>query len=221
VSSSEHIFIEGDESDEGLEGASNGAALQHFHIVNRSHGLQTEMILFEGGWLSVREHRSSKPGVARMINLRYVDPAPQINRYFARHALVASAALAAAALCAAILAIFSIQPVFTVSAALVSLIAAAVAFATCAYKTRKTVLFVTRHGRAPVISLMATLGSFRAMRQVVPRLIEAIEAAADEKSLGNQGLRAEMREHYRLRECGVLTERVCAQSTQRILEHFV
>jgi hypothetical protein len=33
-------------------------------------------------------------------------------------------------------------------------------------------------------------------------------------------LRSEMREHYRLRECGVLTQTVCAASTQRILQHF-
>ena len=220
MSSSEHILIEGDDADSAAETASSGAAQQHFHIINRSHAVRTEMILFEGGWLSLREHRSQKAGVARMINLRYVDPEPRVTRHFARRALIASAVLAAAALAAAILALNSVQLVITVPAATLLLTASAVAFAICAYKTRKDVLFVTRHGRAPVIALMGTLGSFRSLRAALPKLIEAIHNAAEDGPTNNERLRSEMREHYRLRECGALNENACAASTQRILDHF-
>jgi len=218
--SSEHIFIGGDESDLDAESVSSGSPQQHFHIVNRAHALQTEMILFDGGWLSLRVHRSRKAGEARMINLRFVDPKPRVERYFAKRSFAISAGFALGALIAAILAAFSVQLIVTVPAALLLLTASAVAFAVCTYKTRKTVVFMTRHGRAPVISLMATLGSFRAMRTIVPKLVEAIGNAADNEPETNKRLRSEMREHYRLRECGVLSQSVCTRSTQRILEHF-
>lgn len=218
--SSEHIFMGSDDADLDLEKVRSGSPQQHFHIVNRAHALQTEMILFDGGWLSLRQHRSGKPGEAKMINLRYLDPRPQVRRYFAKRSFVLSIALAAAAVVATLLALFSIQLVVTMPAALLLLTGSAIAFAACAYNTRKTVVFMTRHGRAPVVSLMATLGSFRAMRMIVPKLIEAIDQAADHEPEGNKRLRSEMREHYRLRECGVLSQAVCTRSTQRILDHF-
>jgi len=218
--SSEHIVIGGDEADLDAESARSGRPQQHFHIVNRAHALQIEMILFEGGWLSLREHRSRKPGEARMINLRYVDPEPRIERYFARRTFVLSAAFAVAALIISILAALGVQLIITVPVALILFTASAVAFAVFTFKTRKTVVFMTRHGRAPVISLMATLGSFRATRAIVPRLVDAIEKVADKEPETNKRLRSEMREHYRLRECGVLSQSVCTKSTQRILEYF-
>jgi hypothetical protein len=67
---------------------------------------------------------------------------------------------------------------------------------------------------------MATLGSFRSLRATVPKLVAAMEKATDQETDGNKRLRSEMREHYRLRACGVLSETSCAQSTQRILDHF-
>ena len=93
MSTAEHILMEGDELDEQFDAAQNRTPQQHFHVVNRSHALQTEMILFEGGWLSLRQHKRSKPGEAQMINLSYLDPRPQISRYFAKRTLWLSAAL--------------------------------------------------------------------------------------------------------------------------------
>jgi hypothetical protein len=58
-------------------------------------------------------------------------------------------------------------------------------------------------------------------RAAMPRLIRAIEQA--EESIGDDTaiyLRAEMREHYRLRGDGVLTEQDCSEGTGRILLHF-
>jgi hypothetical protein len=55
----------------------------------------------------------------------------------------------------------------------------------------------------------------------VPRLIAEIQAAqklvsGDE----SQRLRAELREHYRLREIGVLNAADCSAAVQRILPRF-
>lgn len=220
MASSEHILIEGDEFVAEIDHPRHSEAQQHFHILNRSHALQTEMILFDGGWLSVRQHRSRTAGVAQMINLRYLDAKPTVTRYFARRTFAVCFALSVAALATTLLALNSVQIAWTIPATLLLATGAAVAFATCAYRTRKDVVFHTRHGRAPVISLMGTLGSFRTLRATVPKIVEAIELTAEGEADPKKRLRNEMREHYRLRECGVLDETICAQSTQRILHFF-
>lgn len=220
MSTAEHILLEGDELAVEFDASRSANPQQHFHIVNRSHALQTEMILFDGGWLSVRQHKRNKPGEARMLNLAFLDPNPVVQRYFAKRTLITSAALALAGLISAALVYYSVLIVVTIPAMILLLTAAAVAFAACAYRTRKDVVFVTRHGRAPVIRLMATLGSFRALRRIEPQLSEEIRKAATTGIDEQRMLRSEMREHYRLAECGVLSQEDCAASTQRILTHF-
>lgn len=220
TSAAEHILLEGDEPEAGPAENGNRSPQKHFHIVNRSHALQTEMILFDGGWLSVRHHKRSRPGEARMINLRFVDPQPMITRYFANRSLALSALMAVLGLIAAALSWYSILILVTIPAAIVLFTAALAAFGVCAYRTRENVVFVTRHGRAPVIELMGTLGCVRTLRSIVPQLIEGIRSASDAAPDIQKLLRSEMREHYRLRECGVLTQTVCAASTQRILQRF-
>jgi hypothetical protein len=220
MSTAEHILLEGDELNGDFDASGTRTPQQHFHIVNRSHAIQTEMILFEGGWLSVRQHKRNKPGEAQMINLRYLDSTPRVSRYFARRTLGLSAALAGAGALSAVLSLYSILLVVTIPATILLFTAAAVAFAACAYRTRKDVVFLTLHGRAPVIALMATLGCFRALRKVVPQLIGEIEKASVASIDEQKSLRSEMREHYRLRECGILSQSVCADSTQRILQQF-
>jgi hypothetical protein len=118
------------------------------------------------------------------------------------------------------LAFYSTYIIITIPATILLFTGSAIAFAACAYRTRKDVIFVTRNGRAPVIELMATLGSFRTLRKTIPRLIESIEKAPKGENNRQKELRSEMREHYRLRECGVLSPSECSQSTQRILRHF-
>lgn len=220
TSTAEEILLEGDELDFAFDAPKSGEPQQHFHIVNRSHALQTEMILFEGGWLSLRQHKRSKPGEAQMINLSFLDPKPNVTRYFAKRTLQLSAALSVAGIVSAALVFYSVLIVVTIPAMILFFTGAAIAFAACAYRTRKDVVFVTRHGRASVIKLMATLGSFRALRKIQPRLTEEIEKASEPAPDMQKNLRSEMREHYRLRECGVLTQSICAESTQRILRRF-
>lgn len=178
------------------------------------------MILFEGGWLSVRHHKRGKPGEARMINLRYVDPRPGTSRSFAKRSLCLTIALGLGGLLCGGLALYSVQAFLTIPTSILMLTGSLVAFAACAYRTRKHVVFVTRYGRAPVVELMATLGSFRSLRRIVPQLIDEIKKATNFDSDIQKYLRSEMREHYRLRERGVLSQSVCTNSTQRILQQF-
>jgi hypothetical protein len=89
------------------------------------------------------------------------------------------------------------------------------------YRTHETVEFYTLHGRARVLRLVANVGAIKRLRAFVPRLSGAIDESAERITHDASAyLRAEMREHYRLRSAGVLSQDVCAQSTGRILAHF-
>ena len=89
------------------------------------------------------------------------------------------------------------------------------------YRSCERTLFATIHGRASVLELVANVGSLKKFRAFVPVLSAAIEEAAER--IGDDTaafLRAEMREHYRLRGDGVLSNQCCADSTGRILAQF-
>ena len=77
------------------------------------------------------------------------------------------------------------------------------------------------HGRANVLTLVASFGSMRKFRACVPELRRAIdEAAARNGDDAAAYLRAEMREHYRLHKDGILDHAECAAGTARILAQF-
>ena len=81
--------------------------------------------------------------------------------------------------------------------------------------------FCTLHGRVPVLRLIANFGSMGNYRAFVPCSAHAIEEAAERIGTDTAAfLRAEMREHYRLRGDGVLGNDECAKGTGRILAQF-
>lgn len=219
---SEHILLEGDLTDDAPKNLAlqPQAPLQHFLIINRSHAIETELVIFEGGWLSVRQHRRSKPGVAQLINLKSVDREPEESDYFAKRSLYTTAALVVLGVCAGIMAYTSTLLSITVPAATLFLFGSGVSFAAFAYRTQKRYTFYTSNGRAPVISLLATIGSFKLTRRVVPEIVAAIdECAATDMPLVAR-LRDEMRDHYRMRESGIIDLATCNDATQRILRRF-
>jgi hypothetical protein len=96
-----------------------------------------------------------------------------------------------------------------------------VALFVAVYRSYERTEFYTLHGRAPVFRLVANLGSIEKLRALVPALSQAIGEAGDHFGDDNSAyLRAEMREHYRLRGAGVLSGAACADSTGRILAQF-
>ena len=217
----EHILIEADVEDDETVAEQPRVPQKRFVISNKSHAVETEVILFEGGWLSLRHHRRTRPGEAQLINLRFLDPTPEIHRYVAKRTAVASAALLLLGFVSGAFAYFSMLMTTTVPAAILLLFSSGVTFAVCVYRTQKRVVFFTNNGRAPVLRLLGTLGGFRALRRVVPEITRAIQDAKRKKPVeGVDQLRSEMREHYRLRETGIIDQDICAESTQRILRCF-
>ena len=108
-----------------------------------------------------------------------------------------------------------------VASAAAALSAAAVALWVFVRRTRNDVTFRTKHGQSAVLTLTANFGCFRECRELVPKIVHAINEAAGSNSRDKtQQLREETREHYRLREIGALTQDDCATATRRILAQY-
>lgn len=218
---SEEILMEGDESEIVPQPSPTQKSRVRYVLNNRAHAWQTEIALFEDGWLSIRHHSRHKSGKAQLINLRFVDPQPSGQRYTARKSMRFAIGFLAASVVSSALAYLGILTNITIVAAVCAIVCAAVSFGVFVHRTQERFVFHTKNGRAPVIMLFATLGSFRACRRLIPRISAAIkEAQSSVSAVKDRALREEMREHYRLAETGVLSREVCTHSTKKILAQF-
>ena len=216
----EHIFIGSEDSSRDPKIASR--VREHIELRNRLRHTVTEVTLYEEGFVEIVEQLRAERGDAFRLDLQYLDPIPSIRFVLAKRAFWLALGAAGAAGGASLLAdLFpSIGPgavVAAVLAAVTALGAAAVGL----YRSHETVEFYTLHGRARVLRLVANFGSIKRFRAFVPQLSAAIEESAERiVHDASAYLRAEMREHYRLRGVGVLSPKTCADSTGRILAHF-
>ncbi len=181
----------------------------------------TAVTLFEEGVVEIVERGKGASGEPFRLDLHYLDPVPSITKVVAKRALLTTFGCALAAVAALLLAQVSVLQALAVPVALAAAAGGLVAAAVALYRSHERIAFHTIHGRACVLSLVASFGSIKQFHAFVPVLSRAIEESA-EKITGDTSsyLRAEMREHYRLRGDGVLTNDACAESTGRILAQF-
>ena len=146
---------------------------------------------------------------------------PKIERVVAVRWLATALGCVAFAAIAAFLLRFDALYGVAVGALGVATLATAVTLYVGIYSSHEATEFCTLHGRVPVLRLIANFGSMKSYRAFVPVLSHAIEEAAERIGTDTSAyLRAEMREHYRLRGDGVLDNDACARGTGRILAQF-
>ena len=183
------------------------------------HG--AELTLFDEGYLKVTALAKGNADAPFFLDLRFVDPVPKIERVIAVRWLTAAFGCGAMAALAAFLLRFDALYVVAGWAFGIATLATAVALYVGIYSSHEKIEFRTLHGRAAVLQLVANLGSIKKFRAFVPLLCRAIEEAAERIGADTSAyLRAEMREHYRLRGDGVLDNDECARGTGRILAQF-
>jgi hypothetical protein len=193
---------------------------QRVHLRNSLLRTNTELALYEEGVLKVVTQDRSRRD-AFHLDLHYLDPVPTITRVVAKRTFgVALGCTALAGLAAALRLVDVLRPSMPFFF-LVAAVAAVGALAVALRRSHERIEFFTLHGRASVLCLLASLGSLRRFRAFVPVLSRAIEEAA-ERIVDDPSayLRAEMREHYRLRGTGVLSNEACAAATGLILSQF-
>lgn len=216
----EHIYIGSEEicADPAAAARTPQATAVLRNPIRRSGA---ELTLFDEGYLKVTALRKGDAGVPFFLDLRFVDPVPKIERVVAVRWLGAASGCCATAALAGFLLRF--EALHSAAWWVLGIMAAAAAATLYVgiYLSHETTAFCTLHGRAPVLRFVANLGSIKRFRAFVPQLCHAIDDAAERIGTDTAAyLRAEMREHYRLRGDGVLDNDACASGTGRILAQF-
>jgi hypothetical protein len=218
-SESEHISLGSEDALDGADRPQTIASTIELH--DRLRRKTTKIEVYDQGFVKLTETRRGRQQRSHCIDLRFLDTVPSITPYFPRRLLKASLGALGVAALAGALAQFRQLTLVAVPMAVVAGLVAVGALYLFVYLSHEKITFQTMHGRAQALWLKAGLGQIRRVRAVLPDLVRAIEDAGE--SIGGDTmvyLRAEMREHYRLRGDGVLSEEACSESTGRILTHF-
>lgn len=216
----EHIYMGSEDSNPDPSKAGR-TVREHTALRNSLRRTSVEITLFEEGFAQILERSQDKASEPFRLDLHYLDPVPSITRVIAKRALLTSLGCVLAGLVALLLAQLPTLLPFAVPAALLAASGALIAAAVALYRSHERTDFHTIHGRACVLSLVANFGSIKRFHAFVPVLSAAIEESAEKMTDDTSAyLRAEMREHYRLRGDGVLSNQLCAESTGRILAQF-
>jgi hypothetical protein len=216
----EHIYIGSDDlgGDPATAARTPGNTVVLRNPIRRTGA---ELTFYDEGYLKVIELAKGNADAPFLLDLRFVDPVPKIERVIAMRWLTAAFGSGALAVLAAFLLRFDAFHTIAVWALGISGVATAAALYVGIYMSHEKIEFCTLHGRAAVLELVANLGSIKKFHAFVPQLCRAIEEAAERIGADTAAfLRAEMREHYRLRGDGVLDNDECARGTGRILAQF-
>jgi hypothetical protein len=216
----EHIYI-GSEDTTANPAAAAHTLRQNVALRNPIRRTGTELALYEEGFLKVTELRNGNAEQPFFLDLRFIDPLPTIERVLAARWLATSLGCGALSALAAFLMRFDALYSFAATALGIAALAGAVALYVGVYLSHEKIKFCTLHGRVVVLELISNFGSVKKYRAFVPILSRAVEDAADRIGTDTAAyLRAEMRDHYRLRGDGVLDNDECARGTGRILAQF-
>lgn len=194
---------------------------EEVEIRDSLRGRRTKVRIFLEGWADIEQEHRGRRSSSHRVDLRFLDPVPATKRCYPGRLLKATGIVAAVTVAFAVPAWFGWLSTYTLPAAIAGAALTAVALFVAWYLSHEKIVFRTLHGRAAAIRFGAGLGTMRRFHQLVPRLIEAIADAAESMQEETAVyLRAEMREHYRLRGDGIISEEECAASTERILGEF-
>ncbi|HEY9183505.1 MAG TPA: hypothetical protein VIQ99_09915 [Gammaproteobacteria bacterium] len=219
-SPSEHIYIGGD--DFTADPATIAKTVKNkVRLNNPLRHMCAEITFFAEGVLKVATLRNGKQIESFFLDLRFLDPVPKIERTIATRWLYAALGCGATAALAAFLLRFDALYIAAAGALGLAALGSAVALYVGIYLSHERIEFFTMHGRASVLPLVANFGTLRKFHAFLPVLSRAIEEAAESIGADTSAyLRAEMREHYRLRGQDVLSPESCAAGTGRILAQF-
>lgn len=173
-------------------------------------------------YLKVRVNRARAMDAEYLVDLRFVDASFQVARHIASRWLVAALSLVALAACIALRAGDSTAPAAWLAACGIVSVLALGSAVVALYRTTETLTVFSSHGRAKVLEFACHLGALRAVKPFMTKLAAHVRLAeAARRPNRAEHLRDEMREHFRLREAGVLSAEEYENGKGRILaEHF-
>jgi hypothetical protein len=220
MGASEHILLE---SDERRVPHPRSARKLHARVELRSRirrrVLQLELIDYY--YLVVRSYRARLVAAEYVLDLRFADASLTLSRHVASRWILSALVLVALAGAIAYRISGSAAPASWLAACGTVYGMAVAATVVCLYRTTETLSMYSLHGHARLLEFTAGLGVKRAVGPFRNKLAAHIKlATAARRPLRSEHLRDEMREHFRLRESGVLSDEEYELSKARILaEH--
>jgi hypothetical protein len=215
----EHILLESEVREVPEPGRARKvhAALNCYDRLRR-RGL--ELAIIDYYYLAVR---TGRPGSLReyVLDLRFIDRSLGLSKHYPWRCIAATLALAMTTAFSAwrigsSTAPWWQHPWLPICAAMSALTASACLV--CAWRLTETLALRSVHGRAILLEYTGRLGTLRMARQFARKLSAHIQLAmAARRSSGAEHLRDEMREHFRLKETGVLSQEQYEASKARIL----
>ena len=219
-SAPEHIYL-GSEDTTANPAATARTLRETVALRNPIRHAGAELALYEEGFLKVTKLRKGNAEQPFFLDLRFVDPVPTLERVIAARWLATALGCGALTALAAFLMRFDALHAFAATALVITALTTAATLYFGLYLSHEKIAFYTLHGRVVVLELISNFGSVKKHRAFVPILSHAVEEAAERIGTDTAAyLRAEMREHYRLRGDGVLDNDDCARGTGRILAQF-
>jgi hypothetical protein len=184
-------------------------------------GRKTRVVIYAEGLADIEVQRRGRESRHSRYDLRFLDSVPKTERHQATGLFRAAGFLAGLSGFLVIAGAFGWLPGIALIVGLAGFGLTAATMFTGIVRSYEDIGFRTLHGHADVLRLRAGLGTIGQFHVLIPKLVEAIAEAAE--SIHEETavyLRAEMREHYRLRGEGILTDEACAASTGKILNEF-
>jgi hypothetical protein len=221
MAASEHILLESDERKIPHPRCSRKLhARIELHSRLRQRALQLELIDYY--YLVVRSYRARAVAAEYVLDLRFVDASLALSRHFASRWLLSALVLIALAGAIALRIGGSAAPAGWLAASGIVLGMAVAATIVCIYRTTETISMYSVHGRARLFEFTSGLGAKRAVKPFTNKLAAHVRlATAARRPLRSEHLRDEMREHFRLRDDGVLSAEEYEASKARILAEHV
>lgn len=216
---SEHILLESEVRDVPERGS---ARIVHAAWQRRSRlrMRRLELAIIDYCYLAVRTARA---GSMRdyVLDLRFIDRSLHTTRHVPWRWMLATPGLAT-------IAAFSLWPAVSSTPSwwqphrlplcAVTLGLTLCAALVCVWRTTETLSLRSLHGGATLLEFTGGLGTFRSSRKFALKLAAHIQfAVAAQQENRARHLRDEMREHFRLREAGVLSHEEYQASKARIL----
>ena len=172
-------------------------------------------------YLGIRVGQSGAAAREYVLDLRFVDPSFTLTRHIPWRCIWTALALTAATGADAMW--YAAETAsrtrhFAAEASATLFAGATLAYLAVAMRLVETVALHSLHGRVPVLEYRGGAGTLRRIRPFMRKLGAHVRlAAAAGHSTRAEHLRDEMREHYRLKEAGVLSGETYDASKARIL----
>jgi hypothetical protein len=174
--------------------------------------------IFGGHYVSVHLKRLFRQPVNYWIDLRYVESMPMRIFTLDRPALWVTSGLGALSIIFFLVAWLSRQPLFWLSVAVPLVCGAVLAALILAQRSKDRIVFCSRYARIPWFELLVTKPKRRTVDEFIKSLTGVIHGVGNRRGdTPQERLGAELREHRRLRENGILSEAVYNSAKTHLL----